>query len=160
MQHSLDVFMIGASEVGRFLLWVTIALAGVVFRRVPGKAFCQLSLAMLLAFVVNDLTLKPLIHAPRPFQRDAHARVIGPRPDDYSFPSGHAASSFAAALALSRGWPAGAVGWFALATFIAYTRVYLGVHYPLDVVCGALVGIACGWLAIGRTRWPPPRPTS
>ncbi len=145
--------MLGASEVGRLLLWLAIALVGVGLRRVPGKAVCQLCLAMLVAFLINDVTLKPVIHAPRPFQRDAQARVVGHRPNDYSFPSGHAAASFAAAVALSRAWPAGTVVWFALAAFIAYTRIYLGVHYPIDAACGALVGIACAWFAIGRTRW-------
>ena len=157
VHHAFDILMIGASEVGRFLLWVAIALLGVKLRRVPGKAVCQMCLAMLLAFLINDVTLKPVVHAPRPFQRDVQARVVGPRPNDYSFPSGHAAASFAGAMALARGWPAGAVIWFALAAFISYTRIYLGVHYPIDVVCGALVGIACGWLAVGRTRWQSPR---
>jgi undecaprenyl-diphosphatase len=153
VHHLLDTVMIGASEVGRFLLWLALALLGVGLRRVPGKAACQLCLAMLLTFLINDITLKPVFHAPRPFQRDVLARVVGPRPTDYSFPSGHAAASFGAAVALSRGWPGGTIVWFALAAFISYTRVYLGVHYPVDVVCGAVVGIACGWLAVGRTRW-------
>ncbi len=153
MHHSLDLFMIGASDLGRFLLWITIGLAGVTLRRMPGKAFCQVCLAMLLAFVINDLALKPALHEPRPFQQDVQARVIGPRPNDYSLPSGHSAASFAAAVALSRAWPGGTAVWFALAAFVAFTRVYLGVHYPHDVIVGALVGIACGWFAIGRTRW-------
>lgn len=148
--------MIGASAAGRLFVWVAIAVGGVVLRRLPGKAFCQMCLAMLLAFVINDLTLKPVIRAPRPFVRNAMARVVGPRPGDYSFPSGHAAASFAAAVALARGWPAGTVAWVTLAGFVSFTRVYLGVHYPVDVVGGALVGIACGLFAVGRTRWRPP----
>jgi undecaprenyl-diphosphatase len=153
----LDSLMLGASGAGRLLLWLAIALVGVGLRRVPGKAVCQMCLAMLLAFVINDLTLKPIFHAPRPFQRDAQVRVVGPRPDDYSFPSGHAAASVAAAVALSRAWPAGTIAWFALSAFIAYTRIYLGVHYPIDVVAGAIVGMACGWFAVGRTHWRAPR---
>jgi len=158
VHHFLDILMLGASETGRLLLWLAIAFVGASLRRMPGKAVCQVCLAMLLAFVINDLTLKPIVHAPRPFQRDGQVRVVGPRPQDYSFPSGHAAASFAAAVALSRAWPAGTAVWFALAALVAYTRIYLGVHYPIDVVAGALAGIACGWFAVGRTRWR--RPTS
>jgi undecaprenyl-diphosphatase len=160
VHHSLDTFMLVASNVGRLLVWLAIAFTGVALRRMPGKAVCQMCLAMLLAFVINDLTLKPVIHAPRPFQRDVHARVIGPKPDDYSFPSGHAAAAFAGAVALSRGWPAATVPGLLLAAFIGYTRLYLGVLDPIDVVGGALVGLACGWFAIGRSRWPRPTTTS
>jgi undecaprenyl-diphosphatase len=52
-----------------------------------------------------------------------------------------------------RAWPAGTVFWCALAALNSYSRLYRGVHYPADLVAGALVGLACGWFVVGRTRW-------
>ena len=152
--------MIALSAVGRLALWLGLGLLGVALGRARGKGIWQMCLAMLLAFLVNDVVLKPLVRSARPFERAVHARVIGPAPRDYSFPSGHAATSFAAALALSRAWPAGALLWFALAALISYSRVYLGVHYPIDLAGGLLVGLACGWFVVGRTRWFSPRSVS
>jgi undecaprenyl-diphosphatase len=74
-------------------------------------------------------------------------RVIDRRPLTYSFPSGHAASSVAGAVTLSQLWPAGRVVLWSLATLVALSRIYVSVHYPLDVLGGALLGLACAWVA-------------
>ena len=83
---------------------------------------------------------KPLVHAPH----------------DGSFPSGHATVSFACATVLSFYAPRAAPAFFLLAAAIAWSRVYVGVHYPLDVLGGAVlgVGIAIGlrWLTGARRR--------
>ena len=63
-------------------------------------------------------------------------------PTTSSFPSGHSASSFACALILTRFAPRLAIPLFVLAALIAFSRVYVGVHYPVDVVAGAVVGVA------------------
>ena len=67
-------------------------------------------------------------------------------PSDWSFPSGHTSSSIAAALAMFRTLP-GKFGWplIVLAILISLSRLYVGVHYPTDVIVGAVVGIFAGW---------------
>ena len=83
----------------------------------------------------------------RPCDINDAVRLLIPYPSDYSFPSGHTAVSFAAASALYFAgekylWKAALV----LAAFIAFSRMYLYVHYPTDILGGALLGILCGYL--------------
>ena len=91
--------------------------------------------------------LKNLVRRIRPCDINDAVRLLIPYPSDYSFPSGHTAVSFAAASALYFAgekylWKAALV----LAAFIAFSRMYLYVHYPTDILGGALLGILCGYL--------------
>jgi undecaprenyl-diphosphatase len=140
-----DPLMWTVSAVGRGgMVWMAIMATLVILRRRPLRALLQICLALLLAAIVVDHVLKPTIHRERPYVAAPQIAVIGGRPDDSSFPSGHAGTSFAGAITLSMVVPGGRVAWWALAVIIAYSRVYLGVHYPLDVLGGATVGMACG----------------
>jgi membrane-associated phospholipid phosphatase len=93
-----------------------------------------------------NLALKPLADRRRP-DRDAHEvpavrHVAMPR--STSFPSGHAASAFAFATGVGSSLPAAGIPLSAAAALVAYSRVHTGVHYPADVVVGALVGASAG----------------
>jgi membrane-associated phospholipid phosphatase len=70
-----------------------------------------------------------------------------------SFPSTHAAASFAGAYALSKLFPEIRIPIWLLAWLVAYSRVYVGVHYPLDVIGGAVVGLAAASFVVDGTRW-------
>jgi undecaprenyl-diphosphatase len=80
--------------------------------------------------------------------------VVGIRTMDPSFPSGHAASSFAAATALASFYPQTAPLVFALSTGVALSRVHLGHHFPSDVTAGALLGVVSGSLIAWALRMP------
>ena len=93
----------------------------------------------------TKLPASPLATAPK--------RALPPVPRSYSFPSGHAASTFGAAITVSRMWPQTRFIWWTLALLIGYSRVYLGHHYPLDVIGGAVFGISLAfWVLGGRHR--------
>jgi undecaprenyl-diphosphatase len=123
-------------------------------------------LLTVVAVVLADASaavVKALVDRPRPFVRYPETKVLVPRPHDASFPSGHAATSFAAATILSFAFPKAAPAFLVLAAAVAYSRVYVGVHYPLDVIggaaLGALVAIALLRLVRARPRLPQVRRT-
>ena len=115
-----------------------------------------------IAVALADWTataLKALVDRPRPFERYAEPQTLVPHSHDASFPSGHASTSFAAATMLSLAFPPLAPALLLLAAAVAFSRVYVGVHYPLDVLggaaLGALVAIALRRLVRARRRLPP-----
>lgn len=108
-------------------------------------------LALMLAGLTGNVILKPLIARVRPCDV-ADVVLLIPRPSDFSFPSGHSMSSAAAAAAIfvhNRRIGGGAL---VLAAAIAFSRLYLYVHYPSDVLCGLAIGAALGILASAAVR--------
>jgi membrane-associated phospholipid phosphatase len=91
---------------------------------------------------VVNLLIKPLGRRRRPDREAAAVPVIRqvPMPTSRSFPSGHAAAAFAFASGASRALPSASPGLHALAALVSYSRVHTGVHFPGDVVAGALIG--------------------
>ena len=139
------------------LVWIGIALALALLRRRPA-----LLLVVLAADGIADLlalAIKRVVDVQRPAVRYAEPKALVPVPHDHSFPSGHAATSFACATTLALAFPRLAVPFYVLAAAIAFSRVYVGVHYPLDVLGGAVLGvciaIALRWLTAGLRRSRP-----
>lgn len=111
--------------------------------------------AMFTAIAVVQGPLKRVFRRTRPFKRRL-AIVVGPEPVDSSFPSGHTAGSFAAATALAAAYPRDRPILIGLATAVGISRVYLGHHFPSDVLAGAgigtLIGLTWSRLLGGRAR--------
>ena len=122
-------------------LWLAIALvAALVWWRPRLFAFTLAADAVALLLAEG---LKAAIPRARP---QLHPLVA--RPHSHSFPSGHAATSFACATVLAAALPRYRVAFVLLAAAIAWSRVYVGVHYPLDVVAGAALGLGVGYAVI------------
>jgi undecaprenyl-diphosphatase len=102
--------------------------------------------AVLTADLLADLG-KLLVHRHRPYEHQ-----LGPHQTSHSFPSGHSSTAFAGATMLAFFVPRWRVPLFALATLIALSRLYNGVHYPTDVLAGALLGTATALLLRAAVR--------
>jgi undecaprenyl-diphosphatase len=128
-------------------LWVAVMIWGGRRGRTAGVIAI---LALALSDLVSSHLLKPLVGRVRPCNAlsPAQCRLLVGASNAFSFPSSHAANSFSMATVFSSAWPR--VSWllFAIAGVVAYSRPYVGVHYPLDSVAGALLGFACGRLMI------------
>lgn len=98
-------------------------------------------------FIVTDSTvdiLKHLIARPRPCEELQHVRLLVPCLASFSFPSGHASTYFAMASIIGYFFRRGAIPAFIIAALVAYSRIYVGVHYPSDVLGGAYFGVVMG----------------
>jgi undecaprenyl-diphosphatase len=131
-------------------------------RRLPLAFLAAASAALAASAVVTPL--KDAVGRARPPEADPDLGSLVAIPDNPSFPSGHAATAFAAAVAVALIYPRLRWPLLALAGVVSASRVYLGVHYLLDVAAGTLLGIAVGlaavWAVNAVARWPRLRATS
>jgi undecaprenyl-diphosphatase len=141
-----DRYVSVLSDLGEGLGWVAggVALA-ILGGRKGRRAGMATALASVAATYVVQTRVKPLFRRVRPFV-NREARVVGVRPPDHSFPSGHTASSFAAATALAIFYPKAAPVAYTVATGVGLSRVHLGVHFPSDAAVGGVIGIGIGTL--------------
>ena len=125
-------------------LWILLAVALVLFKKTRRQGW-SVACALVLDLICCNLILKPLVGRIRPFAVNPAVALLTAPPLDASFPSGHTAASFAAVFALKA---SGSPLWkpaLAVAVVIAFSRLYLYVHWPSDVLFGALLGGAVGY---------------
>ena len=132
--------------------WIVLTLLLLIFKRTRRMGvYCAAS--MLLTLLVVNLCIKPLAARTRPYELIQGLEILVSRPRDYSFPSGHSANSLSCAWTLFRlapkkyGVPA-----LVLAVLIALSRLYVGVHFPTDVLAGAAIGVLLSELTLRALR--------
>lgn len=132
-----------ASRCGDGYLWVVISLVVLVFAEAGGHIFLQLAVGYALELGAYKI-LKRSFNRPRPFVHIPEVTMLILPPDEFSFPSGHTAAAFVMATIMGVAFPPTLVLLVPLAMTIGISRVYLGVHYPTDVIAGTCLGIAAG----------------
>ena len=159
-----DAFFVVITRMGNnAILFLALGLLLFLNKRTRKIGMCVLA-AIGLVVLINNIALKSIFGRPRPFLLEYEWWVDGfafpgliPFPSGLAFPSGHSAGAFAAAGA----WLLGACRWhdsralritaacsFVLAGLMAFSRMYLGVHYLSDIIVGSAVGIGCAFLAV------------
>ena len=142
----LDEIMVCLSALGNAgIFWIILSLAFLAVKKYR-KTGIEMLITIAVAFILANLILKNLVARDRPCWIDPEVELLIKNPKDYSFPSGHTVNGFAAAVALlcndrRLGIPA-----VILASAIAFSRVYLFVHFPTDVFAGVIIGTVCALL--------------
>lgn len=125
------------------LIWILAAVIMVIFKKYR-KNGIMLAISLGCCLIIGNLLLKNIVARPRPCWINESVNMLISIPLDSSFPSGHTMSAFAAAAVImytNRKWGIAA---YILAALIAFSRLYLYVHFPTDIIAGAVIGSAIG----------------
>lgn len=123
-------------------IWIALTVLFLLWRKRRGTGICMM-FSLLGSLLVNNMLLKNLVARIRPYEAVEGLNRLIEAQADLSFPSGHAGSSFAAAVVIFLTCPRRyGIPAMILAVLISLSRLYVGVHYPTDIICGALIGTA------------------
>lgn len=149
---SFDGFMRFLSDEKLWVACSVILLVYAIARKssIISKYLAVLGIAVFISDMVSFRILKPLFERKRPCYQLEHVRLVSDScGSEFGFPSNHAANGFAMAMSLHlytrRRW---AISFYPIAIVVGFTRVYLGVHFPFDVLFGFLVGLISGYCAV------------
>lgn len=135
---------------GWFWILCAVVLLAIPKTRKTGYAAV---LSLIFGVIVTNLLLKNIVARPRPFAEIEALIPLIAKPTDFSFPSGHTTASFAVALVMLRMLPKKiGIPAVVLAALVAFSRLYLGVHYPTDVLAGFVVALVGSLLAVWIVR--------
>ena len=132
-------------------LWIAASLVFLAIKKTRKMGIYML-ICLAITYLINDIILKNIFERLRPFVADSTIELLIKAPSGYSFPSGHSASSFAAATTIFMFNRRLGIGALCVAFLIAVSRIYFSVHYPSDVLCGITLGIVCSVIIVNVTR--------
>ena len=132
--------------------WILCAVVLLAIPRTRKTGYAAV-LSLIFGVIVTNLLLKNIVARPRPFAEIEALIPLIAKPTDFSFPSGHTTASFAVALVMLRMLPKKiGIPAVVLAALVAFSRLYLGVHYPTDVLAGFVVALVGSSLAVWGVR--------
>lgn len=145
----MDWFWKGVTHLGDFgIFWILLTIVLLIPKKTR-KAGLASALALIIGTLITNVAIKNVVARVRPYEVIQELELMIEKQKDFSFPSGHTCESFASAFAIykckevfPKKWRIAAM---VLATLIALSRLYVGVHYPTDVLGGLIVGLFSGW---------------
>lgn len=144
----MDKVMVIITSLGNMgLIWIVISVLLIINKKYRNVGIMTL-VALILSTILGEGILKHLVQRVRPSSDIPAVNLLIAKPLSYSFPSGHTASAFAAARILAKYFKDHSQGIFILAFLIAFSRLYLYVHYPTDVLAGIILGLTCSNITI------------
>lgn len=144
--RALDIILAAFTYVGTAgVIWAAAAL--MLFAARKRAASLAVVIALALEGLVNELIVKHIFHRPRPFVLHPWVDTVVHQPSSWSFPSGHSCAAFAAASAIFCFDKRLGAAAYAIAAVIGFSRNYFYIHFPSDVLCGALLGVLLGTAA-------------
>lgn len=143
--NSIMIFITTLGDGG--MIWIAATIILLIPKKTR-KVGIMSAVALLGSLIINNNIIKNIVQRPRPYVTFTDLQIIIPTPSEFSFPSGHTSSSFAAAAVFYRHLPKKlGLPSVILAGLIGFSRLYVGVHYPTDVIAGAIMGILLSYLA-------------
>lgn len=127
------------------IFWIALAVVLLIPKKTR-KAGVAMAIALILGLIFCNITLKPLVARVRPYDVRGILPYLIEVQHDFSFPSGHTTASFEGAAVVffyNKKWGAAAL---VLASLIAFSRMYLYVHYPTDILGGVVLGVLFAWV--------------
>ena len=125
------------------IFWILIAIVMLFFKKTRHLGMMA-GIALVFSVLINNVIIKPNVGRIRPYEVVDGLKLLIERQHDPSFPSGHSGASFAAAVVfLVKGPKKIGIPAIIMAALIAFSRLYVGVHYPTDVICGIITGTCC-----------------
>ena len=147
-----DAFFCFVTRLGdKGMLWIVLALIMMCTKKYRRAGF-TMALAMIIGLIVGNGILKPLIARVRPYDVTVGIDTLVPRETDFSFPSGHTLASTEGSLSIYAYHKKEGIIAICVALLIAFSRLYLYIHYPTDIVGGILLGALatfCSYKSVG-----------
>lgn len=127
------------------MIWIVISIILMFSKKYRNVGILSI-LALILTTFIGEIILKNIVQRPRPFYELTNIELLIERPLSYSFPSGHTGSSFAVAGVISILIKKYRIPVITFAVLMAFSRLYLFVHYPTDIVGGLILGLTCSYI--------------
>ena len=152
---SLNRIMVFVTKTGNNgYVWFALTIPLLIFNRFRLVGYTTI-LSMLISGLSGEITIKHIVGRVRPCNKDFGKDLLIKHPAHYSFPSGHTSASFAVTMVMFFMMPVLFVPVLVYACLMGFSRMYLLVHYPTDVIAGMVLGIICGTVAVSVSPYIP-----
>ncbi|MDP4179658.1 MAG: phosphatase PAP2 family protein [Bacillota bacterium] len=142
----LDKVMPLVTDLGNWgFLWLTVSIILIISKKYRKIGLMAMA-SFLLSFLLSENVIKYIVQRPRPFVLFDQYKLLIPKPSNFSFPSSHSTEAFATAAILFKKSKVTGIVFLVIAALIAFSRLYLFVHFPSDVLGGIITGLICAFI--------------